>query len=72
MYVVESSEQEALVTAAMDADKIVAVTQGNEVPYQQTSFLVVSTLEEELALSQSLMERLIPPEPAFEIVDLRK
>jgi hypothetical protein len=71
LYVVESSEQEASVMAAMDADRIVAVMQGQEVPFQQTQFLVVSTPEDEQALNQVLMEQLLLIEPAFEIVDLR-
>jgi hypothetical protein len=71
LYVVESSEQEASVMAAMDADRIVAVMQGQEVPFQQTQFLVVSTPEDEQALNQVLMEQLLLTEPAFEIVDLR-
>ena len=70
-YIVESSEQEALVTAAIDADRIVAVMQGQEVPLQQTRFLVVSTPEEEWALSQTLMEQLELSEPGFDVVDLR-
>lgn len=71
LYVVDSSEQEAEVSAAMAADKIVAVMEGNEVPFQQTSFVVVSTPEGEQALNETLREQLMLTEPAIEIVDLR-
>ena len=71
LYVVESSEQQASVMAAMDADRIVAVMQGQEVPFQQTQFLVVSTPDDEQALNQVMLEQLLLTEPAFEIIDLR-
>jgi hypothetical protein len=72
LYVVESAEKQAVFSAALETDRIVAVLEGNELPFQQTSFLVVSTAEDERALNETLREQLTLADPAFEIVDLRK
>ncbi len=71
MYIVESDEQAASVQTDMAVDQVAAVMAGSEVPYRQTSFLVISTPEEEKTLNETLMEQLLLTEPTLDIVDVR-
>jgi hypothetical protein len=69
VIIVESQAQADALEAETAADQMSAVMLGYEVP--QTSFLVVSTPEDEQDLNEFLMEQLLLAESAFAIVDLR-
>jgi hypothetical protein len=69
VIIVESQVQAEALESETAADRMAAVMQAYEVP--QTSFLVVSSPNEERALNELLMEQLLLAEFTVDIVDLR-
>ena len=63
VYVVQSPEQAAALTLAMETDAILVALDGFNPPVRDISFLIVSTPHEEQALEVTLQEQLLLSEP---------
>ena len=69
VYVVGSQELAQRLAAVSEADLL--AIEGFDVPVRPTSFLVISTPEDENTLNETLMEQLLLTEPTLDIVDMR-